>query len=60
MNIEDYGFKKEDYIINREGMPARIIATYRERYEIVCEKGKTSAKLKKEVIMIIQILYILQ
>lgn len=32
MNIEDYGFKKENYIINGAGIPARIITTYRERY----------------------------
>lgn len=60
MNIEDYGFKKENYIINGAGTPARIITTYRDRYEIVCNKGKTFARLKKEAIMIIQIQYILQ
>ncbi len=47
MNIEDYGFKKENYIINGAGTPARIITTYRDRYEIVCNKGKTFARLKK-------------
>lgn len=47
MNIEDYGFKKENYIIDGAGIPARIITTYRDRYEIICNKGKTFARLKK-------------
>ncbi len=38
MNIKDYGFK-ENLIINNTGgrIPARIIATHKERYELVCE-----------------------
>lgn len=47
MNIEDYGFKKENIINEEKGIPARIITTYKERYEIVCNKGKTFARLKK-------------
>ena len=46
MNIEDYEFKgklnkKENQLI------ARIISTYRERYEIVCDYGETFARLKQ-------------
>ena len=38
VNIKDYGFK-ENLIINNTGgrIPARIIATHKERYELVCE-----------------------
>ena len=47
MNIKDYGYKEEKTINNNKGIPARIITTYKERYEVVCNKGKTFAKLKK-------------
>lgn len=45
MNIKDYGFKdsNKDY---GSLIPARIITTYRDRYEIICDKGQTSARLK--------------
>ena len=51
MNIKDYGLKEEKIAgkiagkIN--GIPARIITTYRDRYEIVSDKGKGFARLKK-------------
>lgn len=36
MNIKDYGFKENSIRNNMEGkIPARIIATHKERYEIV-------------------------
>lgn len=44
MNIKDYGFKEN--LTNKNGIPARIITTYRDRYEIVCDKGKGFARLK--------------
>ena len=47
MNIKDYGFKEENYTNIGIGIPARIITTYRDRYEIICNKGKTYARLKK-------------
>ena len=46
MNIKDYGFKDSLIKDKINGMPARIITTYRERYEIVCDKGKGFARLK--------------
>ena len=48
MNIIDYGFNK-DLIINDIGdkIPARIITTYRGRYEIVSDKGIGFARLKR-------------
>ena len=49
MNIKDYGFKEENYINKNTGIPARIITTYKDRYEIFCDKGKTFARLKKSL-----------
>lgn len=45
MNLEEYGFKNVDKDFG-DLLPARIITTYRERYEFVCNKGKGYAKLK--------------
>ena len=44
MNINDYGIvpNKE----NLPGIPARVTAVHKERYEIVCEHGITHARLK--------------
>ena len=44
MNINDYGYVPggEDF----PGIPARITAVHKERYEIVCEHGITHARLK--------------
>lgn len=47
MNIEQYGFHPamlpED---NTAGIPARILAVYRDRFSIVCEQGEGLARLK--------------
>lgn len=47
MNIKDYGLKEEKIAGKVTGIPARIITTYRDRYEIVSDKGKGFARLKK-------------
>ena len=48
MNIKDYGFNENLIKNNMEGkIPARIIATHKERYEIVCDKGIGFAKIKR-------------
>ena len=47
MNIKDYGLKEEKVLNKNVGIPARIITTYRERYEVVCDMGKTFAQLKR-------------
>ena len=47
MNIKDYGLKEEKITGKVNGIPARIITTYRDRYEIVSDKGKGFARLKK-------------
>ena len=47
MNIKDYGLKEEKIAGKINGIRARIITTYRDRYEIVSDKGKGFARLKK-------------
>lgn len=44
MNIQDYGFKDN---INTDKTIARIIATYKDRYEIVCNEGQGFAQIKR-------------
>ena len=44
MNINDYG-SLPDYK-NLPGIPARVTAQHKERYEIVCQYGITHARLK--------------
>lgn len=48
MNIKDYGLK-ENLIknINKEKIVARIIATHKDRYEIVCNNGQGFARIKR-------------
>lgn len=48
MNIKDYGLKEN--IINNiddNKIVARIIATHKDRYEIVCDKGNGFAQIKR-------------
>lgn len=47
MNIEEYGFKDEEMLESKADIVARIVTTYRDRYEVVCNKGRTYARLKK-------------
>ena len=44
MNINDYGIVPNTE--NMPGIPARVTAVHKERYEIVCEHGITHARLK--------------
>ena len=44
MNIKDYGFKNN---INIDKTIARIIATHKDRYEIVCNEGQGFAQIKR-------------
>ena len=44
MNIIDYGTVPNH--TNLPGIPARVTAVHKERYEIVCQHGVTHAKLK--------------
>lgn len=44
MNFNDYGIVPE--FENLSGIPARVTAVHKERYEIVCQHGITHARLK--------------
>ena len=44
MNIQDYGFKDN---INTDKTIARIVATHKDRYEIVCNEGQGFAQIKR-------------
>lgn len=44
MNIKDYGFKDN---INTDKPIARIVATHKDRYEIVCNEGQGFAQIKR-------------
>ena len=44
MQITDYGMIPN--YENRAGIPARVTAVHKERYQIVCEHGETYARLK--------------
>ena len=44
MNINEYGIMPN--IEKLQGIPARVTAVHKERYEIVCEFGSTHARLK--------------
>ena len=44
MNINDYGNVPNTE--NLPGIPARVTAVHKERYEIICEHGLTHARLK--------------
>ena len=44
MNINDYGIVP--HYENYHGIPARVTAVHKERYEIVCTHGITHARLK--------------
>ncbi len=46
MNLNEYGIVPNTE--NRPGIPARITAVHKERYEIVCEYGMTHARLKRK------------
>ncbi len=47
MNITDYGFNHSLFPDNYgRGIPARITASYRDRYDIICEYGAGPARLK--------------
>ena len=44
MNINDYGILPATEGLS--GIPARVTAVHKERYEIVCDHGVTYARLK--------------
>lgn len=46
MDITKYGFRQDMITQDMQGIPARITAVHRERYELVCEYGETHGRLK--------------
>lgn len=46
INITNYGFNPSALPDGASGIPARVTAAHRERYEIVCERGVGFARLK--------------
>ena len=49
MNILDYGFTPTMMPESINGIPARITAVHKERYELVCEYGGCFGRLKASV-----------
>lgn len=55
MNLEDYGFIPTTNLTNDavneeiDSIPARITAVYKERYELICQQGKTFGRLKTSI-----------
>ncbi len=47
MNIKDYGLKENSIKKYEDQTIARIIATHKDRYEIVCNKGQGYAQIKR-------------
>ena len=47
MNIKDYGLKENIIKNNKVDNIARIIATHKDRYEIVCNNGQGFARIKR-------------
>ncbi|MDD5603377.1 MAG: ribosome small subunit-dependent GTPase A [Eubacteriales bacterium] len=48
-SLSDYGYNPAAKPAIIEGMPARVIAVHKERYELFCEYGQIFGKLKKSV-----------
>lgn len=46
MTLEDYGYRPEMPGAQDSGLPARVTAVHRDRFEIVCERGEGFAGLK--------------
>lgn len=49
MNLIDYGFDPLIMKENTNGTPARIIAVFKDRYELFCECGECFGRLKSSV-----------
>ena len=49
INLIEYGFNPAMMPENGEGIPARITAVYKERYEFVCEYGYGYGRLKASI-----------
>ena len=48
-NIEKYGWDTSILKENIEGIPARVTAVHRDRYELICDYGKIYGRLKTSI-----------
>ena len=48
-DLKNYGFISAMIPEGEEGIPARITAVYKERYELICEYGQAFGRLKKSI-----------
>ncbi|MEG0944689.1 MAG: ribosome small subunit-dependent GTPase A, partial [Angelakisella sp.] len=48
INLQDYGFYKEQ-LLEENGIPARVTAVHKERYEVICPMGTTHGRLKSSI-----------
>lgn len=49
MNLIDYGFIPTMMPEDASGIPARVTAVHKKRYELVCEHGQTFGRLKTSI-----------
>lgn len=49
MCIESYGFRSGDLPDGAPGIPARVMAVHRDRFQVVCDKGESLARLKSGI-----------
>lgn len=49
INILDYGFTPAMMPLDAQGIPARVTAAHKDRYELACEYGVCSGRLKTSV-----------
>ena len=48
MNMKEYGLTRNMIPENTTGIPARVTAVHKERFELVCEHGEVSGVLKSK------------
>ncbi|MEJ6950832.1 hypothetical protein [Natronospora cellulosivora (SeqCode)] len=49
VDLKDYGFIPKMMPEDENGIPARITAVHKERYELICEYGETHGRLKASI-----------
>ena len=49
INIENYGWHPDMMPDDGEGLPARVTAVHRERYELICRHGTIFGRLKNAI-----------
>lgn len=49
LNLEDYGFTSSMMPEDTDGIPTRVTAVHKERYELICEYGYIFGRLKSSI-----------